>query len=138
MVLVHQYLGQLSSGLQEAVEANTSIKLAGGVSARDARTLAGQMNCDPALVQRQQKGSFATYIRGLTDRAVSMAFPFFEMERLPRQTKVGRDAIVQHSREAYARPWKTKTQPDEPTKNTEKTEPEENPPDNPTEPSSEL
>lgn len=36
MVLAHQYLGQLSSGLEGAFDANTAIKLAGGVSARDA------------------------------------------------------------------------------------------------------
>ncbi len=34
MTLAHQYLGQLSGGLQEAVEANTAIKMAGGVCAR--------------------------------------------------------------------------------------------------------
>ena len=62
MVMAHQYLGQLSNGLQEAFEASTSIKLAGGVSARDSRTLAGQMSCDADLVQRQPKGTFATYI----------------------------------------------------------------------------
>jgi len=138
MVLAHQYLGQLSSGLQEAVEANTSIKLAGGVSARDARTLAGQMNCDPGLVQRQQKGSFATYIRGYTDRAVSMAFPFFELEKLPRQTKTGLADIRQHSREAYARPWRTRPEPDDPPENTDEDDPPENPPEDPTEPSPEL
>lgn len=138
MVLAHQFLGQLTSGLPEAVEANTSIKLAGGVSARDARTLSGQMNCDPALVQRQKKGSFATYIRGYTDRAVSMAFPFFEMEKLPEQTKEGQAAIVQHSRETYARPWRTTVNHSEPPENSPKPPPDENPPDDPTAPSSEL
>lgn len=76
MLLAHQYLGQLSSSLAEAAEANTRIKLAGGVSVRDARTLSRQMNCDPGLIQRQNKGSFATFILGYTDRAVSMSFPF--------------------------------------------------------------
>ena len=70
MVMAHQYLGQLSNGLQEAFEANTSIKLAGGVSARDARTLASQMHATPELIQQQPKGTFATYLRGLTDKAV--------------------------------------------------------------------
>lgn len=138
MVLAHQYLGQLSPGLQEAVEANTSIKLAGGVSARDARTLAGQMNCDPGLIQRQQKGNFATYIRGYTERAVSMAFPFFVLEKLPRQTKEGLAAIRQHSRERYARSWRNTADPGEPPENEEIIPPKKNPPDDPTEPSSEL
>lgn len=138
MVLAHQFLGQLSSGLQEAVEANTSIKLAGGVSARDARALAGQMNCEPGLVQRQQKGSFATYIRGYTDRAVSMAFPFFVLEKLPRQTKDGLADIRQHSRERYARPLWTKVEQGEPPENPPENEPPKNPAPDPTEPSPEL
>ncbi|MFZ7093730.1 type IV secretory system conjugative DNA transfer family protein [Primorskyibacter sp. 2E233] len=104
MVMAHQYLGQLTSGLQEAFEANTSIKLAGGVSARDARALAGQMSCDPDLIQRQPKGTFATFVRGLTDRAAPISFPFFVLEGLPRATKAEVDAIRQHSRDRYAEP----------------------------------
>lgn len=104
MVLAHQYLGQLGTGLQEAFEANTSIKLAGGVSARDARALAGQMGADPDLIARQPKGSFATYIRGLTDRAVPMSFPFFTLEGMPKTTKDDREAIRQYSRDNYAEP----------------------------------
>jgi len=77
MIMAHQYLGQLTSGLQEAFEANTSIKLAGGVSARDARALAGQMAAEPNLIQQQPKGTFATYVRGLTERAVPISFPFY-------------------------------------------------------------
>lgn len=107
IVLAHQYLGQLSSGLQEAFEANTSIKLAGGVSARDARTLAGQMGADPEMIQKQPKGSFATWIRGLTDRAVPMSFPFFTLEKGEKTTKDERAAIRQHSRDHYAEPWQT-------------------------------
>jgi len=104
MLLAHQYLGQLTSGLQEAFEANTSIKLAGGVSARDARALAGQMAADPDLIARQPKGTFATNIRSLTDRAVPMSFPFFALEKLPRTSPAERDAIRDHSRRVYAEP----------------------------------
>ncbi|WP_323784152.1 type IV secretory system conjugative DNA transfer family protein, partial [Leisingera sp.] len=110
MVMAHQYLGQLSNGLQEAFEANTSIKLAGGVSARDARALAGQMSSDPDTIHRQPKGTFATYVRGLTDRAVPISFPFFVLEKLPRSTKNEIDAIRQHSRERYAEPFQRKAE----------------------------
>ena len=105
MIMAHQYLGQLSTGLQEAFEANTSIKLAGGVSARDARSLAGQMAADPALIQQQPKGTFATFVRGLTERAVPISFPFFVLEKLPRATSEEREAIRAHTRAAYANPW---------------------------------
>lgn len=104
MIMAHQYLGQLSSSLQEAFEANTSIKLAGGVSARDARTLAGQMNADPNLIQQQPKGTFATFVRGLTTRAVPISFPFFVLEKMPRASKAERDAIRDFSRKNYAEP----------------------------------
>jgi hypothetical protein len=105
MIMAHQYLGQLSAGLQEAFEANTSIKLAGGVSARDARALSGQMSVDPDVIQRQPKGTFATYVRGLTDRAVPISFPFFILENFPKATKDQIEAIRAHSRAAYAEPW---------------------------------
>lgn len=138
MVMAHQYLGQLSGGLAEAFEANTSIKLAGGVSARDARTLSGQMHTTAELIQQQPKGSFATYLRGLTEKAVSIAFPFFVLENLPRTTKEERAAILQHSRETYAEPWTPKadhgdTSPDEPG-----IEPPENDDDDPLAPSDAL
>ena len=105
MIMAHQYLGQLGTGLQEAFEANTSIKLAGGVSARDARALAGQIGVDADLIQQQPKGSFATFIRGLTERAVPMSFPFFALEKLEQNSKEEIEAIRKHSREAYAKPW---------------------------------
>ncbi len=102
MVLAHQYLGQLDNKLQEGFEANTSIKMAGGVSARDARALSGQFSCDPDLIMRQPKGSFATYVRGLTDRAIPISFPFFVLEDLPRASREEQDVVRQLSRERYA------------------------------------
>ncbi|WP_342069773.1 type IV secretory system conjugative DNA transfer family protein [Yoonia algicola] len=138
MVMAHQYLGQLSSGLSEAFEANTSIKLAGGVSARDARTLSSQMHATPELIQQQPKGSFATYLRGLTDKAVPIAFPFFELENLPRTTKEQRAAILQHSRDTYAQPWERKAEHSEPDHEEAEILPPENNDDDPLAPSPEL
>jgi len=114
MVMAHQYLGQLTSGLQEAFEANTSIKLAGGVSARDARALAGQIATNAEKIQEQPKGTFATYVRGLTQNAVPISFPFFVLEKLPRTTKEERVAILQHSRDCYAEPLQHKSEHSEP------------------------
>jgi hypothetical protein len=138
MVMAHQYLGQLSNGLTEAFEANTSIKLAGGVSSRDARTLASQMHATPELIQKQPKGSFATSLRGLTDKAVPIAFPFFELENLPRTTKEERAAILQHSRDTYAQPWEQKAKHSEPEHEEAETLPPENGDDDSLAPSPEL
>ena len=138
MIMAHQYLGQLSSGLQEAFEANTSIKLAGGVSARDARTLAGQMAADPNLIQQQPKGTFATFVRGLTERAVPISFPFFILEKMPRVTNEERDAIRQHSREHYAAPLQNKTKHSEPQDHQDIEKREDNHDDDPLKPAPEL
>ena len=108
LVMAHQYLGQLGSGLEAAFEANTSIKLAGGVSARDARTLASQLGTDPDQIAKLPKGTFATYIRGLTQRAVPMSFPFFVLERSPRVSPEEQEAILEYSRKHYAEPRETK------------------------------
>lgn len=124
--------------MQEAFEANTLIKLAGGVSARDARALAGQMSADPDLIQRQPKGTFATYVRGLTDRAVPISFPFFVLEKLPRATKDAIEAIRSHSREAYTEPWQTKSEEGGTSGETPPEPPDENDPDDPGNPSPEL
>ncbi|MEL7127918.1 MAG: ATP-binding protein [Pseudomonadota bacterium] len=138
MVMAHQYLGQLTGGLQEAFEANTSIKLAGGVSARDARTLSGQMSADPQMIQQQPKGTFATYVRGLTERAVPLSFPFFVLEKMPRATKDEIDAIRQQCRAAYAEPWSPTSSDEQPPEDEPPENPEENDPDDPLKPSPEL
>lgn len=138
MTLAHQYLGQLSSGLQEAFEANTSVKLAGGVSARDARALAGSMGADPDMIARQPKGTFATYIRGLTERAVPMSFPFFALEKFPRTSKEERDNIRAYSRQAYAEPVAGMSPVDQNSGDNPGPIPPPEPPPDPLSPSGEL
>ncbi|KWV93891.1 type IV secretory system conjugative DNA transfer family protein [Erythrobacter sp. AP23] len=102
MVLAHQYLGQLEPKLQEAFSANTAIKFAGGVSAKDARALAPMMYCGPELIEAQPKGSFAAHVRGQTKGAVPLSFPFGHMEALPKMKKAERNALRQRMRDLYA------------------------------------
>jgi hypothetical protein len=102
MVLAHQYLGQLEPKLQEAFAANTSIKFAGGVSARDARTLAPMLYCEPALIEAQPKGSFAAHVRGVTKSALPLTFPFGHMEAMARMIREERDVLQQAMRDRYA------------------------------------
>ena len=138
MIMAHQFLGQLTSGLQEAFEANTAIKLAGGVSARDARALAGQMSADPDLIQRQPKGTFATFVRGLTERAVPISFPFFVLERMPKATNAEREAIREYSRKYYAEPLQRKAEHSEPTDRQDIDKPKNNDDIDPLAPAPEL
>jgi hypothetical protein len=102
MVLAHQYLGQLEPKLQEAFAANTAIKFAGGVSAKDARALAPMLYCQPELIEAQPRGSFAAHVRGQTKSAVPLQFPFGHMEAMPSTEKAQRDVLQQRMRDRYA------------------------------------
>ena len=102
MVLAHQYLGQLEPKLQDAFSANTSIKFAGGVSAKDARALAPMLYCDPGFIEAQPKGSFAAHIRGVTKSAVPLQFPFGYLEQKPRMSREQRNELQAKMRERYA------------------------------------
>ncbi len=102
MVLAHQYLGQLDPRLQEAFAANTSIKFAGGVSARDARALAPMLYCEPRFIEAQPKGSFAAHIRGVTKSAVPFQFPLGVLEQKPKMSHADRDALQAKMRDRYA------------------------------------
>jgi hypothetical protein len=102
MVLSHQFLGQLEPKLQEAFAANTAIKFAGGVSAKDARSLAPMLYCQPELIEAQPKASFAAHVRGQTKSAVPLRFPLGYMEKLPRMEKDEKQALRQRMRDLYA------------------------------------
>lgn len=85
MVMAHQYLDQLAGGLRASIASNTSIKFAGGVSDRDARSVAPDMRTTPTFILEQHKGMkethFACYVRNLTPIALSLAVPFGTMEK---------------------------------------------------------
>lgn len=102
MVLSHQFLGQLEPKLQEAFAANTAIKFAGGVSAKDARSLAPMLYCQPELIEAQPKARFAAHVRGQTKSAVPLRFPLGHMEKLPRMDKMEQKALRQRMRDLYA------------------------------------
>ncbi|MCB9947260.1 MAG: ATP-binding protein [Rhodospirillaceae bacterium] len=118
MVLAHQYLGQLEPKLQEAFATNTSIKFAGGVSAKDARSLAPMLYCDPTFIEEQPKGSFAAHIRGVTPAALPLRFPFGYLEDKDRMSARERAKLQDRMRERYAVHYtalaKTDPTPDEP------------------------
>ncbi len=102
MVLAHQYLGQLEPKLQEAFAANTSIKFAGGVSNRDARALAPMLGCEAELIESQPKLSFAALIRGVTQGALPLQFPYGHLEDLPTMTRDEQAELRKAMRAHYA------------------------------------
>lgn len=102
MVTATQYLSQMDSKLQDGMMSNTAIKFAGGVSAKDGRALAAEMRTDPALIEGQEKLTFAAFVKGVTKRAVSIKVPAGVMEKRPRMNDGQRQALRQLMREKYA------------------------------------
>ena len=91
VVLAHQALDQMSDGLRALVMSNTSIKLAGGASSKDARSLAPELRSTQEFILGQDKGKggtrFACYARNLTPTAVTWLVPFGTLEGLPEMSE---------------------------------------------------
>ncbi|MFZ1813099.1 MAG: type IV secretory system conjugative DNA transfer family protein [Rhizobiaceae bacterium] len=102
MVLAHQFLGQLEPKLQEAIAANTAIKFAGGVSAKDARALANDLRTEASFIESQRKLAFAAFIKDQTERAVSLTIEPGQMETLPRMDSGDKQTVLDEMRNRYA------------------------------------
>ena len=102
LILAHQFLGQLDARLYEAIAANTAIKFAGGVSAKDARTLSGDLRTDAGFIEAKDKLHFAAMVRGSTKSAVSIGVEPGLIEARPRLTEDQRQAQRDAMRAAYA------------------------------------
>lgn len=103
----HQFLDQLTVSQRGSVLANTSLKLAGGVNAKDAKVLATEMGCRPEFLQVMQKADdaseteFALWVRNSIRKAVKVTVPIGTMGKLPRMTELDFAAVKQRNRELY-------------------------------------
>jgi hypothetical protein len=121
MVVAHQYLDQLNGGLRASFAANTSIKLAGGVSDRDAHAVAADMRTTASFILEQRRGQtethFACYVRNMLPNAVSLAVPLGVMEREPQISPDDYQAFLDtnRARVSGAAPAKRLPEPPAPT-----------------------
>jgi len=86
-VFAHQFLDQCTGALRSSLAANTSIKMASGVSTSDARALAPDLRTTPEFILSQPRLQFAAHIRNVTDRAVSVPVPVGALEAEPRMSQ---------------------------------------------------
>jgi hypothetical protein len=102
VVFAHQYLDQLAPGLRASIAANASVKLAGGVSTADARSLAPDMRTSPDFLLGQHKGSqstsFACYVRNVTSTAISLTVPFGTLEQQPTMDEAFFESLIAENR----------------------------------------
>ena len=108
LVLAHQNLDQLSLGLRSSVLASTTIKFAGGVSAKDASVLDSEFRCSPEflLAQKKQRGhtQFACHVKNYTSKALSVNVPLGYVESLPELEPSEQEALLDDNRERYSAP----------------------------------
>ncbi|MFS4438614.1 hypothetical protein ACMA5I_10400 [Paracoccaceae bacterium GXU_MW_L88] len=116
LFMAHQYLGQASNDVRQALMANTSIKLAGSMSNADARAMASEMNADPKLIQTQAPHHWTLYAKGVTAQAVPVRYPVGYLER--QEQRGDFDMLIEHQRLTYGVAPKPKEAP-EPEEDTE-------------------
>jgi hypothetical protein len=106
VLFAHQHLDQLTPALRAAVAANTSIKLAGGVSDKDARALAPDMRTTSEFIAEMRKlahsTEFACFVRNSTGSAVRLQIPFGALEKAPRMSPEQHAQLITRNHQRYA------------------------------------
>ncbi len=102
LVMAHQSLRQLNANLQASLMSNAAIRLAGGVSAADARTLAPEMRTTPdfliEMMKLKDETQFAAYVRNLTPRAIRLTVPFGSVEGMEKMSEASFAILRESSR----------------------------------------
>lgn len=105
ITIAHQHLDQLSAGARAGILANTSIKLAGGVSAKDASALAPEFRCKPDFILSQTKVSgtshFALFAKNITPVGMTFEVPLGYAEGCDRLSADDYGDLRRQSREHY-------------------------------------
>jgi hypothetical protein len=106
LVLAHQNLDQFEMRLRSTVAASTSIKVVGGLSAKDTGAFAKEMYCEQEFLQGMRKHrdrtEFACYVRNHTPQPIRLTVPLGEMERRPKLTTVQYAALIERNRQRYS------------------------------------
>ena len=108
LIFAHQNLDQLGAGLRSSVLASTSIKFAGGVSAKDANVLDSEFRCTAEFLMSQKKGrdytEFACHVRNFTAKALSVHIPLGYVESLPSMDASEQRLLLEENRALYSAP----------------------------------
>jgi len=108
LIFAHQNLDQLSESLCASVLASTTIKFAGGVSAKDARILNSEFRTDTDFLLGMKKGKnqteFACYVKNYTNKALAVSIPIGFVEERPKITASQYKALLEQNRELYSEP----------------------------------
>jgi len=105
LVFSHQNLDQLTPDLRSSMLSSTSIKFAGGLSAKDAGTLDSDFRCDSSFLLGQRKGTdhtrFACYVKNYTKHALSVSIPLGFIESEPQSSDEEYEFLIEINRIQY-------------------------------------
>ncbi len=107
MIMAHQNLDQLSQKQRATFMSSTSIKFAGGVSAKDARLFAQEMRCSDEFIQGARKWEnrgiteFAGFVKNSTAQAIKVTVPLGSMEKLPTISDEAYAELIEENRRRY-------------------------------------
>ena len=108
LVLAHQNLDQLDPALRATLLASTSIRFAGGLSAKDANALDSEMRTSAEYLLSRKKhateSEFACYVRNWTSQAVSVRVPLGVLEREESLGEEAAEKLVLANRRRYSAP----------------------------------
>jgi hypothetical protein len=106
LILAHQNLDQFDTQLRSTVAASTSIKVVGGLSAKDAGAFSKDMRCEEEFLQSMRKQTnrteFACFVRNHTPESIRLTVPLGEMERQPKFTDIEYEALINRNRQRYS------------------------------------
>lgn len=109
LTLAHQTLDQLTPRLRSAILSNTSLKCAGGVSAKDARLLADEFHTSTDFIEgmkrRKDRTEFAVWLKHHTPQAIRLTAPLGFLERQPIATEEAFQALMEANRSRYCGTW---------------------------------
>lgn len=101
-----QQYEQISHDIRAAAAANTEVKLTGGLSASDCRTLAPDMRTTPEFLMGMTRvdrkyTEFACFVQNITPAALKLEVPFGVLEAAPRMDPANYEALRRGNRERF-------------------------------------
>lgn len=108
MTLAHQYLDQLENKLKASFAANTSTKIVGGISDKDARAFANEMRTAPDVITSMRKldshSEFAISVKNVTEGTMRLRVPIGHMEAMLHMSESEFEQVRARQRELYCIP----------------------------------
>lgn len=99
MILAHQRLEQMTPPVLSALYGSTAIKFA---SKLNDNALARKMNTSAEFIRNQPDYSYAAFIRGRTEHAISLRIPHADMNAMPRMSPEEQQSIREQMRARYS------------------------------------